>query len=75
MRASAAVVWPVLAVLARGSAADLMFLGLTACLLMSSGVVQSALSPRLYLLTAGPVLVGLGVAMFGRFPLMPAIGP
>jgi signal transduction histidine kinase/ActR/RegA family two-component response regulator len=74
MRACAAVVWPVLAVLVRGSPADLMFLGLTACLLMSSGVVQSALSPRLYLLTAGPVLVGLGIAMFGRFPLMPAIG-
>ncbi|MDB5472344.1 MAG: sensor histidine kinase/response regulator [Caulobacter sp.] len=74
LRACAAVVWPVAAVLARGSAPDLMFLGLSACLLMSSGVMQSSLSPRLYLMTAGPVLIGLGVAMFGRFPLMQAIG-
>ena len=74
MRACAAVIWPVAAVLARGAPADLMFLGLAACLLMSAGVVQSSLSPRLYLMTAGPVLVGLGVAMFARFPMMPALG-
>ncbi|MDO9336771.1 MAG: ATP-binding protein [Caulobacter sp.] len=74
MRACCAVVWPVAAVLARGSAADLMFLGLSTCLLMSAGVVQSSLSPRLYLTTAGPVLVGLGVALIGRFPLVPALG-
>ena len=74
MRACAAVIWPVAAVLTRGNAADLMFLGLSACLLMSSGVVQSSLSPRLYLMTAGPVLIGLGVAMFGRFPMVPALG-
>ena len=74
LRACAAVIWPVAAVLARGNAADLMFLGLSACLLISAGVVQSSLSSRLYLMTAGPVLVGLGVAMFGRFPLMDAIG-
>jgi two-component system, sensor histidine kinase len=74
LRACAATVWPVAAVLVRGNAADLMFLGLAACLLMSSGVVQSSLSPRLYVTTAGPVLLGLGVAMFGRFPMLPALG-
>ena len=74
MRACAAIVWPVAAVLTRGDPTDLMFLGLSACLLMSAGVVQSSLSPRLYLMTAGPVLIGLCVAMFGRFPLVPALG-
>ncbi|WGM37151.1 ATP-binding protein [Caulobacter sp. NIBR1757] len=74
MRASAAIVWPVAAVLTRGHPADLMFLGLSTCLLMSAGVVQSALSPRLYLMSAGPVLIGLCAAMFGRFPMVPALG-
>ena len=74
MRASAAIIWPVAAVLTRGNPADLMFLGLSACLLMSAGIVQSALSPRLYLMTAGPVLIGLCAAMFGRFPMIQALG-
>ncbi len=74
MRASAAIIWPVAAVLTRGNPADLMFLGLSACLLISAGIVQSALSPRLYLMTAGPVLIGLCVAMFGRFPMIQALG-
>ncbi len=74
MRTVAAMIWPVAAVLARGNAADLMFLGLSACLLMSSGVIQSSLSPRLYWMTAGPVLAGLGIALLGRFSPMDAAG-
>lgn len=74
MRACVAIIWPVAAVLARGDLADLMFLGLTACLLISAAVIQSSLSTRLYLMSSGPVLIGLCVAMFGRFPLVPALG-
>ena len=74
LRACAAVIWPVAAVLTRGAAADLMFLGFASCLLMSAGIMQSSLSPRLYLMTAGPVLAGLGVALLGRFPVIETIG-
>ncbi|MDQ0465057.1 signal transduction histidine kinase [Caulobacter ginsengisoli] len=67
-RAAAACWAPVAAALLGGSPADLVFLGLMACLLLCVSVAQGSLSPRLFLMSAAPVLAGLAVVIAVRFP-------
>jgi|GEM_PF-926668 len=71
-RATAAIIWPVLAVSTHGDAADMAFLGLMACLLISVAMAQGGLSQRLFWASASPVLAGLAVAIVLRFPLTEA---
>ena len=74
LRALVAIVWPVAAVLVRGNPTDLMFFGVTAAMLISVGVAQGSLSPRLYWMSAGPILVGMAVVSVAAFPLQAAAG-
>ncbi|NBB13982.1 response regulator [Caulobacter sp. SLTY] len=74
LRALVAIIWPVAAVLVRGDPADLMFFGVTAAMLISVGVAQGSLSPRLYWMSAGPILVGMAVVSIAAFPVQAAAG-
>ncbi|HYE46823.1 MAG TPA: ATP-binding protein [Caulobacter sp.] len=73
-RAGVAFLWPVLAVLLRGSTIDFAYLGLTAAMLLSIGVAQGSLSTRLYWMSSAPILTGLTVAVLARFPPQAAAG-
>jgi signal transduction histidine kinase/ActR/RegA family two-component response regulator len=73
-RALVAIAWPVAAVLLRGNPTDLMFFGVSAAMLISVGVAQGSLSPRLYWMSAGPILVGMAVVSVAAFPVLAAAG-
>jgi signal transduction histidine kinase/AmiR/NasT family two-component response regulator len=73
-RAAIAFWGPVAAALLGGSSADLMFMGLMASLLLCIAVAQGSLSPRLFWMSAAPVLVGMALVIVMRFPPLPAMG-
>ena len=71
-RAAMAMVGVMGAVLRGGAPADLVFAGLTTCLLLCVAMAQGSLSPRLLWMSALPILGGTAVAILVRFPVAQA---
>ncbi len=71
-RAAIAMTGPVAVVLAKPGAAELMFAGISGCLLLCIAVGQGQLSRPLFWASSGPVIAGLAVVIVAAFPLTPA---
>jgi signal transduction histidine kinase/ActR/RegA family two-component response regulator len=72
LRAMVAMSGVVAVVLAHGAAAELIFAGVMTSMLLCVAVAQGSLSPRLFWMSAWPVLAGLVVMIVARFPLAEA---
>ena len=72
LRAMVAMSGPVAVVLARPGAAELTFLGVVSCLLLSVAVAQGTLSRALFWSSSAPILAGLVICIVASFPLREA---